>query len=349
LHKTSEAVNVVRVFVMNVFIDFEGIVEQVHSSVARSNHELPFDLFCLDLTGSFEEQDSLLEHVLLGIVHTQAGDDINLGWVVSVTLLVVVDVLELVLFLLVEVSHLSQDFRVSRDLGNQDIVPLQGLSSHTDELVHVSDLVDDLITVRNDGVKFLEGLKTLIVVVQSLVHKTQVVDSFNAIGFNTNGLKEEFFGAVVVFGIVKAVTLIGKSLGVVSVMLDDQVGEGLGIFEIVFEEVQERNVVRGHCHHDLVFLLEALEALNGLFDLLVFDEMDTLCDFHLTLNLRKVGGLEGFAHIVVTMDDILVDEWSHKLSSRRDVPMSILLLALKIFLKGISLTNGFLKLVLHLK
>jgi len=85
-------------------------------------------------------------------VHAEARDDVNLGRVVPVGLLIVVDSLEFVRLLLVQVSHLGQHFRVGRHLGDQDIVPLQGLAPHADQLVHVSDLVDNFITVGDYSV-----------------------------------------------------------------------------------------------------------------------------------------------------------------------------------------------------
>ena len=84
------------------------------------------------------------------MVHAQAGDNIDLRWVVSVTFLVEVNSLELVLLLLVEVAHLSEDFRIARHLGDQNVVPLKSLATHADKLVHVSNLVQKLLTVRND-------------------------------------------------------------------------------------------------------------------------------------------------------------------------------------------------------
>ena len=111
---------------------------------------MPLDLFGLDLTGTLEVLDSLLKHVLFGVVHAEARDDINLRWVVSVTLLVEVDSLELVLLLLVEVTHLGKNFRVTRHLGDEDVVPFESLASHANQLVNVSDLVEHLIAVWND-------------------------------------------------------------------------------------------------------------------------------------------------------------------------------------------------------
>jgi hypothetical protein len=76
------------------------------------------------MAGSFEVKNSLLKHILFGIMHSQTRDYVNLSRVVSIALLVVVNSLELILFLLVEIPHLSKDFRVSGDFGNKDVVPL---------------------------------------------------------------------------------------------------------------------------------------------------------------------------------------------------------------------------------
>ena len=51
-------------------------------------------------------------------------------------------------------------------------------------------------------------------------------------------------------------------------MLDGQVSEVLSVLEVVLEEVQERDIVGGHGHHNLVLLLESFEALDSLLDLL---------------------------------------------------------------------------------
>ena len=93
------------------------------------------------------------------MVHTQARDHINLGRVVAVRLLVEVDGLELILLLLVEVTHLRKNFRVRGHLRNQNVVPLEGLATHTNQLVDVSDLVDNLVTVGDNGVELLESLQ----------------------------------------------------------------------------------------------------------------------------------------------------------------------------------------------
>ena len=100
-HKTTQAVNIVLVLLINLLIDLEGLIEEVHASVATSYHKLPLDFLGLDLTGTFKVLDRLLEHVLLSMVHAKTRNHIDLGRIVTIGLLVEVDSLELVLFLLV--------------------------------------------------------------------------------------------------------------------------------------------------------------------------------------------------------------------------------------------------------
>lgn len=116
---------------MNLLVDLQCLVEETHTAVARGNHELPLDFLGLNLAGALEVQDGFLEHVLLGVVHTETTDDVNLGRVVAIRLLVVVHSLILVLLQLVKVTHLSEDLRIRWYLGDEDIVPFESLSLHT--------------------------------------------------------------------------------------------------------------------------------------------------------------------------------------------------------------------------
>lgn len=145
LDEASQAINILGILIINVLVDFQGLVEQVHSTVARSNHERPLVLLRLDLLSALEIDNSLFKHVVFGVMHTEARDHINLGRVVPVRFLVEVHSLELVLLLLIEVTHLSEDLRITRHLGDQDVVPFQSLASHTDQFVNVSDLVDNFV------------------------------------------------------------------------------------------------------------------------------------------------------------------------------------------------------------
>lgn len=64
----------------------------------------------------------------------------------------------LILLQLVQITHFGKDLGVCGYLGDQNGVPLEGLSLHTNQFVDMSNLEDDLIRVRNYGVQLLEGL-----------------------------------------------------------------------------------------------------------------------------------------------------------------------------------------------
>jgi len=94
---------------INFFVHFQGLIKEVHSSIARGNHERPLDFFRLHLGGALKVHNGLLEHVLLRVVHSQTGDHINFRWVIAVRLLVEMHSLKFVLLLLVEVAHFGED------------------------------------------------------------------------------------------------------------------------------------------------------------------------------------------------------------------------------------------------
>jgi len=112
---------------------------------------LPLDLARLNLESPLKVDYGLLELILFRVMHTQAGYHIDLRRVVPVGLLVVVHGLEFILLLLIEVAHLREDLRVAWDLGDQDVVPLERLSTHTDQLVNMSYLIDHLVGVGDYG------------------------------------------------------------------------------------------------------------------------------------------------------------------------------------------------------
>ena len=157
--KTAQAVNVVLIFFIDLLVHLECLVEEVHPAVAGSDHELPLDFFWLNLACTLEILDSLLKHVLLGVVHAQARDDVDFGRVVPVALLVEMHGLELILLLLVQIAHLGENLRVRRHLSDQDVVPLQGFTAHANQLVNVRDLVKHLVAVGNNGVQLFKCLQ----------------------------------------------------------------------------------------------------------------------------------------------------------------------------------------------
>ena len=139
--ETAQAVDIVLVVLVDLLVHLQSLIEKVHSAITGRYHELPLDFLGLNLAGAFEVLDRLLEHVLLGVMHAKAGDNVDFGRVVSVAFLVEVNSLELVLFLLVKVAHFGENFRVRGDLSYQDIVPFEGLSAHTNEFIDVRDLI----------------------------------------------------------------------------------------------------------------------------------------------------------------------------------------------------------------
>ena len=170
----------------------------------------------------------------------------------------------------------------------------------------MSDLVDHLIGVRDNCVKLLKGLQAFIVVAQSLINKTKVIDGLNAISFYTNSFQEELFRTVIVLVYEETVPLVYQGLRVVSIMLDREITELFSSLEVILKEVQEGDVVGSHGHHDLVLLLKGLERFDGSLDLLVLDVVNGLGDLHLALDLWEISCLESFNHVVVTDDHILL-------------------------------------------
>jgi hypothetical protein len=69
LHQPTQAINVVRRLLMNIFIYFKCFIEQIHASVAGGYHKLPLDLFGLDLESTFKVNNGLFKLILLGMMH----------------------------------------------------------------------------------------------------------------------------------------------------------------------------------------------------------------------------------------------------------------------------------------
>ena len=111
-NESAQAIDVILILFVDLLVHLQSLVEEVHSSVAGGDHELPFDFLWLDLARTLEILDGFFEHVLFGVVHTKARNDIDLGGIVAVTFLVEMHSLELVLLLLVQVAHLGENLGV---------------------------------------------------------------------------------------------------------------------------------------------------------------------------------------------------------------------------------------------
>ena len=132
LNKSSQTVDIFWVLFVNFLVNLKSFVEKIHSSVAGRNHEWPLDLLRLHLLSTFEINNSFFKHVIFSMVHTQARDHINFCGIVPIRLGVEVNGLELVLLLLIQIAHLSEDLTVTWYFGYQNVVPLESLASHAD-------------------------------------------------------------------------------------------------------------------------------------------------------------------------------------------------------------------------
>jgi len=97
VHKSSQAVNIILSFLVDCFVNLQSLIEKVHASIATGNHEVPLDFLGLDLVSALKVDNSFLKHVLLGVMHAQARDDIDFGRVVAVRFLIEVHSLEFIL------------------------------------------------------------------------------------------------------------------------------------------------------------------------------------------------------------------------------------------------------------
>ena len=116
--------------------------------------------------------------------------------------------LEFILLLLIKIAHLSQNFAVGWYFCYQDVVPLQRLPSHANQLVNVRNLVDNFITVGYNCVELFKSLQRLVVITKSLVDEAKVVDSLNAIRLYADSFKEELLSSVIVFTDEKTVAFV---------------------------------------------------------------------------------------------------------------------------------------------
>jgi len=72
----------------------------------------------------------------------------------------------------------------------------------------MSDLINDFITVWDDGMQLFKSLQAFIVIIESLVNEPKIINGLNAISLDTDGFEEELLGSVEIFVVVKTVTLV---------------------------------------------------------------------------------------------------------------------------------------------
>ena len=99
-------------------------------------------------------------------------------------------------------------------------------------------------------------------------------------------------------------------------MLNRKVCKRLSQLEIVLQEVEEGNIVRGHSHHNFVFLFKGLEAFNSALNFLVLYKMNSLLDLHFRLHFRQVGCLQSSNNVVKALKNVALDDGRNQLSRR---------------------------------
>jgi hypothetical protein len=90
-------------------------------------------------------------------------------------------------------SQPGQETAVGVSLAGQDLIPLHGLFGVAHQFVDVRDLVDHFRHVRDYSLEFLKGLKGFHEHVQLFVHKSQVVQGFDAVSLHSDCFKVLFF------------------------------------------------------------------------------------------------------------------------------------------------------------
>lgn len=70
LNKPSQTIDIFRVLLVDLLVDFKSLIEKIHPAIAGSNHERPLYFFRLDLLSTFEAHNSFFKHVVFSMVHS---------------------------------------------------------------------------------------------------------------------------------------------------------------------------------------------------------------------------------------------------------------------------------------
>mmetsp|Transcript_10081 Transcript_10081/g.29805 ORF Transcript_10081/g.29805 Transcript_10081/m.29805 type:complete len:405 (+) Transcript_10081:149-1363(+) len=260
--EVPHALDVVRVRVVDVLVELQGLGVRAHAAVAGRHHKPPLHLVGLDLRGPAEEGDGRLVHLLLDVVDAQPGDDVHVHGPVPVGLEVVVEGLRLVSGLVEEVGKARKHAGISRPtLGgrDQEREPLVGLCVVPELLVDVAQLPHDLAVEVRDGVELVEGEEGLLVLPDVHVHEPEVVDRLEAVRADADRLQVDLLRALEFVVHEHAVALVHQGAGVVAVGLHRDVCVLLGVLVLGLQEVEEGEVRRRACHERWLLPLEFLQ------------------------------------------------------------------------------------------
>lgn len=162
-------------------------------------------------------------------------------------------------------------------LGNQDIVPLDGVTRLLGGFVSVGDLPHHLGCVPDDRLDLLLSLDCLRMAAERAVDQPQVVDSFHAVSLHPDGLQIVLLRFLLLLLDEATIAFVHQSFRVLSVRLDRQLSLVLGLPIVLLQEIQERNVGCSPAPQLFVFHFEGLEHLDGSIEIFLLEKLCSLC------------------------------------------------------------------------
>ena len=224
-------------------VNFKRLLVIHDTTLATGHHQSPLNLLWLDLTRPLQVKWRLLIHALLHIIDSQPCIGVNICWQHSITFQVIVERLLLIILLKIKIknypeenaSNSCQNPRIIRNLRQYNLIPLKRLFSPANNFINISNLEQHLWQ-RDKSLNLFQRLKRLHKHVQLLVNISQIIQGLNTIRFNTNRLKIVLLRPPEIIFHEQTITLIDKSLCIVSVIADGDVHITLGLRIVVLQK-----------------------------------------------------------------------------------------------------------------
>mmetsp|Transcript_3456 Transcript_3456/g.9276 ORF Transcript_3456/g.9276 Transcript_3456/m.9276 type:complete len:517 (-) Transcript_3456:885-2435(-) len=336
--QVPHALDVVRVRMVDVLVELQGLRIGAHATVARRHHEPPLHLGGLDLRGPAEEGNGRLVHLLLDIVDAQPSDDVHVHGPIPVRLEVVVEGLRLVPGLVEEVGQTREHAGIGwPTLGgrDQEREPLVGLRVVSELLVNVAKLPHDLAVQVRDGVELVEREEGLLVLPDVHVHEPKVVDRLEAVRADANRLEVHLLRALEFVVHEHAVALVHQGAGVVAVGLHGNVCVLLRVLVLGLEEVQEGEVGRRTCHERWLLSLEFLQHSDSLVEFFAAQEIGRLGNLELRADAGEAVVVQGVDHPIEAQHRRLIHHGTNQVRRIHDETRCLALPPLHILAEGV--------------
>ena len=251
---------------MDALVRLQRIRELTRPSLAARREERPLGIPRLNLGREREELVSLLVRPLLRVIGPEPLDDRNVRRVDPVRLVVALQSLGLVTRRGVKRAEPREHPGVGGKPRVQEVELLDRHGPVPHELAHVRELPSGLRVVRYDRDYLPEVHQSVLILLQSLVDQTQVVDRVHAVSLDAHGLQVTVPRALHISPLQHTVTLVHQRARVVPVALDAHVCVLLGVFKIPFRKVEERQVSRRPRLQRVLLLLELLQGPLALLE-----------------------------------------------------------------------------------